>query len=461
MFSAPVAGVILAAGKGTRMKSDLPKGLHTVCGLPMVELVGRAMKRAGIEHPIVVIGHGGEEIKEALGEGYHYVWQREQLGTGHAAQMAAPKLGGGRGCTLIVPGDTPLIDSASLCAMIQRHQEGQAACTIATVEMPDPSGYGRLVRNDKGEVARIVEEKDASAAEKAIREVNLSIYCFASDALLRHLPNLSNQNAQGEFYLTDVVAAIAGEGGKILVERFTDPAIFAGVNDRWQLALAEKALRLRILRHHAIEGVTIRDPDSTFIGMDVKIEPDAVIEPCTTLSGQTRIAAGCRIGPYSILDDSVVGEGSLVYMSRLSEATVGESVKIGPFANLRPKSMIGDRAKIGNFVEVKNSTVEEGSAASHLAYLGDATIGARTNIGAGTITCNYDGYAKHRTVIGKEAFVGSNSTLVAPVTIGDGAFVAAGSTITHDVPPNALGLGRARQEVKEEWAVHWRKRKQS
>lgn len=443
------------------MKSDLPKGLHTVCGLPMVELVGRAMKAAGIERPIVVIGHGGEKLQEALGEGYDYAWQREQHGTGHAAQMAAPLLEGKLGSVLIVPGDTPLIDAASLCALIQRHQEGGAVCTVASVKMPDPAGYGRLVRNDSGELMKIVEEKDATSAERAIQDVNLSIYAFEIAVLLRHLPHLKNSNAQGEFYLTDVIAAIASEGGKVLVESFPDADTFAGVNDRWQLAQAEKALRTKILRFHALAGVTIRDIDTTFIGPDVRIAPDSVIEPCTTLNGNTKIASGCRIGPYSIIDDSVIGEDSLIYMSRLSEAKVGKGVKCGPFANLRPRSVLGDRVKVGNFVEVKNAELGEGAAASHLTYLGDASIGAGSNIGAGTITCNYDGFAKHRTEIGKEAFIGSNSTLVAPITIGDGAFIAAGSTITKDVPPDSLGLGRARQEVKEEWALHWRKRKRS
>lgn len=459
MTIAPVAGIVLAAGKGTRMKSELPKGLHTVCGLPMVELIGRAMKGAGIERPIMVIGHGGESVQEALGSNYSYAWQREQLGTGHAARMASEFLTGHKGAVLVLPGDTPLVNPESLCHLIQVHQESKALCTLATVEMPDASGYGRVIRDGAGDLAKIVEEKDATAEERKSREVNLSIYCFDGPTLLRLLPTLGNQNAQGEYYLTDVVTAILAEKGRVVIERFDDPDTFMGVNDRWQLAIAERVLRRRILKAHALNGVTLRDIDSIFVGPDVKIAADAVIEPCTTLNGTTSIGSGCRIGPYSIIDDSVIGDESLVYMSRLSEARLGRGVKCGPFANLRPKSVLGDRVKVGNFVEVKNAQLGEGSAASHLAYLGDASIGARTNIGAGTITCNYDGFAKHRTEIGTGAFVGSNSTLVAPITIGDGAIIAAGSVITHDVPADALGLGRSRQEVKEEWALHWRKRK--
>ncbi len=455
----PVAGIILAAGKGTRMISALPKGLHTVCGLPMVELIGRAMKGAGIDKPVIVVGYGGEQVEEALGNGYQYAWQREQHGTGHAAQMAAPLLASHIGPVLIVPGDTPLLDSAALCTLIQKHQENGAACTVATVEMSDPAGYGRVVRSDEGNLLQIVEEKDADAATKAIREVNLSIYCFDGPTLLRHLPKLSNSNAQSEYYLTDVIEAIVKEGGRALVERFGDTNTFMGVNDRWQLAIAERVMRQRILRAHAINGVTIRDIDSIFIGPDVKIAVDAVIEPCTTINGHTTIGRGCRIGPYTIVDDSEIGDDSLVYMSRLSQAKLGKEVKCGPFANLRPKSVLGDRVKVGNFVEVKNATLGEKAAASHLTYIGDASIGAGSNIGAGTITCNYDGYAKHQTKIGQDVFVGSNSTLVAPITIGDGAFIAAGSVITKDVPGDALGIGRAHQEVKEEWAAHWRKRK--
>lgn len=459
MHIAPVAGIILAAGKGTRMVSALPKGLHTVCGLPMVELIGRAMKGAGIPKPILVVGYGGEQIRDILGAEYDYAWQREQLGTGHAAQMAAPLLRDHVGPVLIVPGDTPLLSSEALCALQRRHQECEAACTVATVEMSDPTGYGRVVRGKDGNLLHIVEEKDADAETRALREVNLSVYCFDGPTLLRHLPALNNQNAQGEYYLTDVIEAIVREGGRVIVERYGDADTFMGVNDRWQLAVAEKVMRQRILRSHAINGVTIRDIDSIFIGPDVKIAADAVIEPCTTLNGQTSIATGCRIGPFTIVDDSEIGEDSLVYMSRLSESKLGKQVKCGPFANLRPKSILGDRVKVGNFVEVKNATLGEKAAASHLTYIGDASVGAGSNIGAGTITCNYDGFAKHKTVIGEDVFVGSNSTLVAPITIGDGAFIAAGSVITKSVPGNALGIGRAHQEVKEEWAAHWRNKK--
>ncbi|MBI1755517.1 MAG: bifunctional UDP-N-acetylglucosamine diphosphorylase/glucosamine-1-phosphate N-acetyltransferase GlmU [Fimbriimonas ginsengisoli] len=459
MQATPLAGIILAAGKGTRMKSDLAKGLHPVCGLPMVELVVRAMREAGVERPIVVIGHGGEAMKQALGEDCDYAWQREQLGTGHAALMAAEFLAGYDGPVLVAPGDAPLLTGAALKRLAGYHRKMQAECTLASVELDDPTGYGRIVRDKLGLLTRIVEQKDAYEGVREIKEINVSVYCFDARTLFRLLPTLGKNNSQGEYYLTDVLAAIVKEGSHALVEKFEEPETFLGVNDRWQLAEADKALRRRILRKHALSGVTIRDPDTVMIGPDVSIGHDAIIEAGTTLGGKTEVGPGCRVGPYTIVDDSVLGRNCLVYMSRLSEARLGDEVKVGPFANLRPGCVLENRVKVGNFVEVKNSTIGEGAAASHLAYLGDTSVGPGTNVGAGTITCNYDGFAKHRTEIGANAFIGSNSTLVAPITIGDGALIAAGSVITRDVPADALGLGRAKQEVKENWAAQWRKRR--
>lgn len=456
----PFTGLVLAAGKGTRMKSNLPKVLHTVLGLPMVEHVVRALKAAGARRPIVVVGHGGESVIERLGESNGYAWQREQLGTGHAVQMAASEIEKGEGPVVIVSGDTPLLTSSAIERLVARFAQENAAFALATTRLADPTGYGRIVRSASGRFERIVEEKDASPEVRQIKEANVGVYCFDRALLLQLLPMLKNENAQGEYYLTDLAEAAAAHGVAV-VEVFEDAEEFSGVNDRWQLALAEREARRRILKKHALNGVTLRDIDSITIGPDVEIEPDATIEPCTTISGNTRIGAGCRIGPFTIVDDCQIGRNCLIYSSRLSSAKVGDDVKIGPFANIRPGADIGDRSKVGNFVEIKKSTLGEEVAVSHLTYLGDASVGDRTNIGAGTITCNYDGFAKHRTEIGSDVFIGSNNTIVAPVKIGDDAMTAAGSTVTQDVPSGALAVGRARQENKEQWAVNWRKKKQA
>lgn len=453
MSNQSVSGVILAAGKGTRMKSDLPKGLHEVCGLPMVEHVGRAMREAGISPIVVVIGHGGELVQERLGDGYLYAWQHEQNGTGHAAQMAAPLLEGRDGLVVVAPGDTPLVSADTFRTLIEGFKEG-AQCLIASANLPNPKGYGRIVR-ENGKVTGIVEEKDASPEQRAIKEVNSAIYCFDTQALLRELPKLSNANAQGEYYLTDVVAAVSSDA---LV--FDDPDILVGVNDRWQLAQADKSLRQRILRRHAESGVTIMDPDTTYLGVEVEIGVDTVLEPNTMIVGRTRIGRDCRIGPFTRIEDCEIGDEVNIYVSYLKEATLRRTAKVGPFAHIRPGSDLHPDVKIGNFVETKNAVLAEGVKVSHLSYVGDATVGANTNIGAGTITCNYDGFSKSRTEIGADVFVGSHSTLIAPVKLEDGLMVAAGSVVTSgEYPAGSLVVGRSRTEVKEQWAAQWRNKR--
>jgi bifunctional UDP-N-acetylglucosamine pyrophosphorylase/glucosamine-1-phosphate N-acetyltransferase len=452
----PVAGIILAAGKGTRMKSELPKCAHAVCGMPMVELVARAMKTAGVERPIIVVGHGGETLQRLLGDQYDYVWQHEQLGTGHAALIALEALTGWDGPVLISAGDTPLVDQSVFATLLAQHASSCATATAATTVLDDPTGYGRIVRGENGQVVRNVEHKDASAEERGIREVNAGIYCIEASALRAHLPNFKKSNAQGEFYLTDILEAVSQAGGGVEGVMFTDHAILTGVNDRWQLATAEKELRTRILKRHAQNGVTLRDIDSIIVGPDVVIGVDTILEPGTLLMGSTRIGKGCRIGPYTRLDDTSVGDGTTITFSHAEQAEVGSKVWIGPYAHLRPKTRLADGVKIGNFVETKNVAMAYGAKANHLSYIGDAVIGQGANIGAGTITCNYDGFDKHCTEIGANAFVGSNSTLVAPVKIGDGAMTAAGSVITKEVPADAGAFGRARQETKPEWAAQWR-----
>jgi bifunctional UDP-N-acetylglucosamine pyrophosphorylase/glucosamine-1-phosphate N-acetyltransferase len=451
-----VAGIILAAGKGTRMRSDLPKGLHLVCGLPMVEHVARAIRAAGVQTPVLVVGHGGEKIQAALGDGYHYAWQHEQLGTGHAALMAAEAMAGYEGPVIVACGDTPMLEADTFVSLLEAHRDSGATATLATSVLADPQGYGRIVRDSSGEFLRIVEQKDASPEERGIREVNAALYCFDSQTLFRILPTIGNSNAQGEYYLTDVLQTLVDEGAKVVAKVFDDPDLLVGINDRWQLALADADMRRRVIRRHAINGVTFLDIDSVSVGMDVTIGVDTIIEPQTILVGKTAVGAGCRIGPFTKVLNSTFGENCSVVASVVDRARVGSNVAIGPFAHLRPKADLGDGVKIGNFVEVKNSKLEPGAKVSHLSYIGDASVGADTNVGAGTITCNYDGFFKSRTEIGANVFVGSNSTLVAPVTIGDDAIIAAGSVITQDIPADAMAFGRARQETKDGRATNWR-----
>jgi bifunctional UDP-N-acetylglucosamine pyrophosphorylase/glucosamine-1-phosphate N-acetyltransferase len=453
-----VAAVILAAGKGTRMKSELPKGLHTVCGVPIVELVARAMEGAGAAPVILVVGHGGEAIRSAFADRFAFAEQSEQHGTGHAVKCALPELESFQGDVLIGTGDSPLVTKEAMRALVARKCQTGADMVVGSCILDNPHGYGRVVRNEKG-VTAIVEHNDADRSQREIREINAAFYCVSADALRRFVPQLSNDNAKGEFYFTDIVALIAQSGGKVESVVFEDADLMRGVNDRWQLAEAAEILRKSILKKHAMNGVTIVDPNTTFVGVDVEIAEDTTVEPMTILEGFTRIGANTVIGPMTRIADCEIGSACTIFMSHLARASVGSGTRIGPYANIRPHTSLGEGVKIGNFVELKNAEVGAGTSLSHLTYVGDATLGADANIGAGTITCNYDGFAKHRTVVGDGAFVGSNSTLVAPVEIGAGAFVAAGSTITEDVPADSLAVARTRQVIKEGWAARWRNRK--
>ncbi len=452
------AAIVLAAGKGTRMKSDLPKVLHPVCGLPMVEHVVRALRGAGVHRVVVVIGHGGEKVQEALGDSVEYAWQREQLGTGHAVRCATEALKGHEGPVVVASGDTPLVDAAAMAALLAAHQG--RSLTVATAILDDPHGYGRIVRDPAGSPCRIVEQKDAKPDQFAIREVNAGLYAFDAKVLFALLPRLRNANAQNEYYLTDLVAMAAGDG--LAVGAHTaDAALLQGVNDRWQLSEAEASLRKAILKRHALNGITLRDPSTIYIEADVEIAPDVTIEPGCHLLGNTIVGEGARIGPNSVLREARVGAHAKVQLSVVDHSSVGEGAKVGPFAHLRAGSSVGPLARIGNFVELKNAELGERVAAAHLTYLGDASVGPRTNVGAGTITCNYDGFKKSRTVIGADVFVGSQSTLIAPLELGDGAMVAAGSVVTDNVPAGAGAFGRARQVTKEEWAKTWREKMRS
>lgn len=452
------AAIVLAAGKGTRMKSDLPKVLHRVCGLPMVEHVVRALRGAGVERVVVVVGHGGERVQEELGDGVDYAWQREQLGTGHAVRCAIEALKGHEGTVIVASGDTPLIDAVSISELLQAH-EGNAV-TVGAAHLDDPTGYGRVVRDAQGRPCRIVEQKDATPEQRKIQEVNAGLYAFDGKALFDLLPRLRNVNAQNEYYLTDLVAMAASDG-LMVGAHHADAALLQGVNDRWQLAEAEADLRRSILRRHALNGVTFRDPTTTYVDADVQIGSNSTIEPGCHLLGLTTVGADARIGPNAVLRDAQVGKGAKVQLSVVDNSAVADGAKVGPFAHLRGGSKVGKEARIGNFVELKNAALGEKVAAAHLSYLGDASVGARTNVGAGSITCNYDGFKKSRTVIGADVFVGSQSTLVAPLNLGDGAIIAAGSTITEDVPAGAGAFGRARQVTKESWATAWREKRKA
>ncbi|WP_202081445.1 bifunctional UDP-N-acetylglucosamine diphosphorylase/glucosamine-1-phosphate N-acetyltransferase GlmU [Caldalkalibacillus salinus] len=448
--------VILAAGKGTRMKSKLYKVLHPVCGKPMVQHVVDNSRQMKPKDTVLVIGHGADKVKEELGPDVTYVLQEEQLGTGHAVMVTRDHLLDKNGTTLILYGDTPLVTADVLQQLVNHHHEVGAAATILTAQVSDPTGYGRVVRNEHADVTRIVEQKDATPEEQQIKEINTGMYCFDNQKLVSILPQLTNDNVQGEYYITDCIEILKKQEEKVSAYITPDADITMGVNDRVALAEAEKKLRKRLNEQHMREGVTIIDPDHTYIGVDVKIGQDTVIHPGTSLSGQTVIGEDCVIGPNADIRDAQIGEGTTVQHSTLTESTVGEQTTIGPYAYIRPGSDIGDNCKIGDFVEVKNAVVGDGAKIPHLSYIGDADIGKKVNMGCGSITVNYDGQQKHRTVVEEGSFVGCNVNLIAPVEVGKGSYIAAGSTINRSVPENSLAIAREKQTNKEGYASRLR-----
>ncbi|MGX9931682.1 bifunctional UDP-N-acetylglucosamine diphosphorylase/glucosamine-1-phosphate N-acetyltransferase GlmU [Virgibacillus salarius] len=444
--------VVLAAGQGTRMKSKLYKVLHPVAGRPMVKHVIDQINTVKLDEIVTVVGFGADMVKEQIGDESKFVIQEEQLGTGHAVLQAEDLLKENEGTTLVVCGDTPLITSETYQALFDHHEQTGAKATVLTAKAPNPYGYGRVIRNAVDEVERIVEQKDATEKELLVDEINTGTYCFDNQALFQALQNVSNDNAQGEYYLPDVIEILQKQGDKVSAFMTASFEETLGVNDRIALAEAEKTMKQRINEKHLRNGVAIIDPDNTYIEPDVEIEPDTIIHPGTILKGDTVIKGNAEIGPHSEVTNCYVGNGTVIKQSVAIDSKIGNHVKIGPFAHIRPESSIGDQAKVGNFVEIKKTDLAEKSKVSHLSYIGDAKVGSNVNIGCGTITVNYDGKHKYLTTIEDDAFIGCNSNLIAPVTVGKGSYVAAGSTITKDVPEDSLSVARARQTNKEGYA---------
>ena len=444
-----LSAVILAAGKGTRMKSDTPKVLHPLSGIPMIRYPAALARALKADPIVIVVGHEGEAVRAEFEDSedsrdIRFVRQEPQLGTGHAVGFAKEILDGTKGDVLILCGDVPLLLEPTLRGLVDRHRESRAVLTVLTGRMEDAGAYGRIVRNEAGDVLRIVEAKDAAPEQLCIQEMNSGTYCARSEYLFRGLEALGNSNAQSEYYLTDLVEILSGEG----VSSYEAPSTeeFLGINDREQLAQADGILQRRLRSYWMKEGVTLQDPNTVYLDAGVRIERDTVIEPHVMLKGETVIESGCRIGTGTVIEDSVLERDVLVrpycaiYQSRIARGS-----SVGPFAHLRPETVVLEEARIGNFVEIKKSKIGKGSKVPHLSYVGDSEIGERVNIGAGTITCNYDGVTKHPTFIEDDVFVGSDTQFVAPVRIGKGAIVGAGSTITKDVPPETLAVSRARQ----------------
>lgn len=450
----PRAAVVLAAGKGTRMKSGLIKVLHPAAGLPMISWPVAAAREAGADPVVLVIGHQANAVQGVFrGEAdIRCAMQEEQLGTGHAVACALDVLPGFRGTVLILCGDTPLLRPDTLTRLLKFHNDHSAVVTVLTAVMDEPYGYGRVVRDEDGRVTRIVEQKDADPEEQEIREINSGIYCMESGFLFDNIRAVSNDNAQQEYYLTDLVAIAVRKGLACLAMSTDDADEIMGVNDRVQLADASRILRQRINRGHMLAGVTMVDPEQTYIDHGVTIGADTTIHPNCRIGGETVIGSGCEIEPGVSISDCRIGDGCHIKSGSVLEGSqLHEDVAVGPMAHLRPGTVLQSHVKIGNFVETKKTVMGEGSKASHLTYLGDAEIGSNVNIGCGTITCNYDGVKKHRTVIADEVFIGSDVQLVAPVTVGRNSLVAAGTTVTTDVPPDSLAIARVPQINKLGW----------
>ncbi len=450
------AVIVLAAGEGTRMRSGLPKVLHALGGRSMIEHVTSVAAGLDPVHLLVVVGHARDEVTAALPPGARAVVQDQQLGTGHAVRVALESVAHLEGTVIVLPGDAPLLTAQTLRRLVEAHERTAATTTMLTARVPDPTGYGRVVRDASGQVIRVVEHKDADAATLAVDEVATSVYAFAAGPLREALDRLGTDNAQGELYLTDVVELHRAAGLAVGAQLAGDPDETRGVNDRAQLAELARLLRDRTVLAHQRAGVAFLDPQTAWVDVDVLLEPDVTIAQGVQLHGRTVVRRGAVVGPDTTLIDCEVGEDASVVRSHCSGAVIGAEATVGPFTYLRPGAVLGRGVKTGAYVEVKASTIGDGSKVPHLAYVGDATVGTGSNIGAGTIVVNYDGRDKHRTTVGDDVRIGSNNVLVAPVTVHDGAYTAAGSAITEDVPAGALGVGRAKQRIIEGWVARRR-----
>lgn len=446
-----ICAVVMAAGEGTRMKSKHSKVVQMVSGKPIIRWVADALAEAECEEQVYIVGEKQEEIRRILGESVAYVFQEQRLGTGHAVMQAAPFLEGRSGYTIVLPGDSPMITAATINSSLKMIEENDYAAVIITATAEDATGYGRIVRDANGNVVKIVEHRDASEEELKIKEINSSMYIFKTALLLSALGRLGSQNAQKEYYLTDTIGILISDGHSVgaNIVNFDDTR---GVNDRYQLMQASKILNKRILHYHMANGVQILDEESTWISEGVEIGRDTLILPGCTITGETKIGEDCIIGENTRVDSALVGNSTEIDNSIVTECVIGDECRIGPFTHVRPQSVIRDHVTLGAYVEVKNSTIDEYTRARHLTYIGDSQVGKNVNFGCGTVTCNYDGQEeKNGCIIEDNVFIGGNSNILSSVVLGKDSYIAAGSTITSDVPPLSLGIGRARQTNKEEW----------
>lgn len=446
-----VLAIILAAGEGKRMKSKHSKVMHCISGKPMIKHVVDAVMEAKIDDITVVVGHRAEEIKEYLKDSVNYAFQDQQLGTGHAVKCAEKCFEKKSGQVIVLTGDTPMITTQTIKELISYHRDNNYSATIMSAEFEDPTGYGRILRDKNSEVLKIVEHKDCTVEEISINEVNSGIYCFDIDDLKNALDDIKNNNAQGEYYLTDAIEIIKSKNKKIGAYIVKDKVEIMGINNRQQLSEAQQILKKKVCIEYMLNGVTIIDDNNTYISRGAVIGKDTIIYPGTIIDAQTVIGEDCVIGPNTTIEKSTIGNGTNVKNSVVLEAKVGENTTVGPFAYLRPNSVVGDECRIGDFVEIKNSTIGNGTKVSHLTYVGDATVGSKVNFGCGTVLVNYDGEKKYRSTIGDNVFIGCNTNLVSPVDVKDGSYIAAGSTITEDIPKDSLAIARARQINKEGW----------